>query len=392
MADLICLNADIEQNHQQYQGTEMTSQSRGHHSPEALRAIVMGVLTTFEHPTLQHNLTTLKALRHCALMDNTLHIELSMPFVWQSPFEELKASLSAELLRLTQASAIAWRLTLDVATLQRVKNRPGTNGVKNIIAISSGKGGVGKSTTAVNLALALAAEGAKVGLLDADIYGPSIPDMLGVEDQRPTSPDGTHMAPIMAHGLATNSIGYLVSEDNAMVWRGPMASKALMQLLNETLWPELDYLILDMPPGTGDIQLTLAQNVPVTGAIVVTTPQDIALLDARKGIVMFEKVNVPVLGVVENMSMHICSQCGHHEPIFGTGGAEKLAAQYHTRLLSQMPLHISLREDLDAGEPTVVRRPDSEFTRLYRQLANAVAAQLYWQGDVIPQDIAFRAL
>ncbi|MBN1086365.1 iron-sulfur cluster carrier protein ApbC [Erwinia aphidicola] len=360
--------------------------------PEALRAIVMGVLTTFEHPTLQHNLTTLKALRHCALMDNTLHIELSMPFVWQSPFEELKASLSAELLRLTQASAIAWRLTLDVATLQRVKNRPGTNGVKNIIAISSGKGGVGKSTTAVNLALALAAEGAKVGLLDADIYGPSIPDMLGVEDQRPTSPDGTHMAPIMAHGLATNSIGYLVSEDNAMVWRGPMASKALMQLLNETLWPELDYLILDMPPGTGDIQLTLAQNVPVTGAIVVTTPQDIALLDARKGIVMFEKVNVPVLGVVENMSMHICSQCGHHEPIFGTGGAEKLAAQYHTRLLSQMPLHISLREDLDAGEPTVVRRPDSEFTRLYRQLANAVAAQLYWQGDVIPQDIAFRAL
>jgi len=392
MADLICLNADIEQNHQQYQGTEMTSQSRGHHSPEALRAIVMGVLTTFEHPTLQHNLTTLKALRHCALMDNTLHIELSMPFVWQSPFEELKASLSAELLRLTQASAIAWRLTLDVATLQRVKNRPGTNGVKNIIAISSGKGGVGKSTTAVNLALALAAEGAKVGLLDADIYGPSIPDMLGVEDQRPTSPDGTHMAPIVAHGLATNSIGYLVSEDNAMVWRGPMASKALMQLLNETLWPELDYLILDMPPGTGDIQLTLAQNVPVTGAIVVTTPQDIALLDARKGIVMFEKVNVPVLGVVENMSMHICSQCGHHEPIFGTGGAEKLAAQYHTRLLSQMPLHISLREDLDAGEPTVVRRPDSEFTRLYRQLANAVAAQLYWQGDVIPQDIAFRAL
>jgi ATP-binding protein involved in chromosome partitioning len=392
MADLICLNVDIEQNHQQYQGTEMTSQSRGHHSPEALRAIVMGVLTTFEHPTLQHNLTTLKALRHCALMDNTLHIELSMPFVWQSPFEELKASLSAELLRLTQASAIAWRLTLDVATLQRVKNRPGTNGVKNIIAISSGKGGVGKSTTAVNLALALAAEGAKVGLLDADIYGPSIPDMLGVEDQRPTSPDGTHMAPIVAHGLATNSIGYLVSEDNAMVWRGPMASKALMQLLNETLWPELDYLILDMPPGTGDIQLTLAQNVPVTGAIVVTTPQDIALLDARKGIVMFEKVNVPVLGVVENMSMHICSQCGHHEPIFGTGGAEKLAAQYHTRLLSQMPLHISLREDLDAGEPTVVRRPDSEFTRLYRQLANAVAAQLYWQGDVIPQDIAFRAL
>lgn len=369
----------------------MTSQSQGNHS-EALRAIVMGVLSTFGHPTLQHNLTTLRALHHCALMDNTLHIELSMPFVWQTPFEALKASTSAELLRLTGAAAIAWRLTLNVATLQRVKNRPGVNGVKNIIAISSGKGGVGKSTTAVNLALALAAEGAKVGLLDADIYGPSIPDMLGVEDQRPTSPDGTHMAPIIAHGLATNSIGYLVTEDNAMVWRGPMASKALMQLLNETLWPELDYLVLDMPPGTGDIQLTLAQNVPVTGAVVVTTPQDIALIDARKGIVMFEKVNVPVLGVVENMSMHICSECGHHEAIFGTGGAEKLAQQYHTQLLSQLPLHISLREDLDNGEPTVIRRPESEFTGLYRQLANRVAAQLYWQGEVIPEDIAFRAL
>ena len=370
----------------------MTLHSPGHHTPEALRAVVVGVLTTFEHPTLQRNLTALKALRHCALLDNTLHLELSMPFVWQSAFEQLKEQLSAELLRQTGAAAISWRLTLDVATLQRVKNRPGVNGVKNIIAVSSGKGGVGKSTTAVNLALALAAEGAKVGLLDADIYGPSIPDMLGTDDQRPSSPDGTHMAPIMAHGLATNSIGYLVTDDNAMVWRGPMASKALMQLLNETLWPELDYLVLDMPPGTGDIQLTLAQNVPVTGALVVTTPQDIALIDAKKGIVMFEKVNVPVLGIVENMSTHICSQCGHEETIFGSGGAERLAEQYHTRLLAQLPLHISLREDLDLGEPTVVRRPDSEFTALYRELAVRVAAQLYWQGDVIPQDIAFRAV
>ena len=374
------------------QGAGMTLHSPGHHTPEALRAVVVGVLTTFEHPTLQRNLTALKALRHCALLDNTLHLELSMPFVWQSAFEQLKAQLSAELLRQTGAVAISWRLTLDVATLQRVKNRPGVNGVKNIIAVSSGKGGVGKSTTAVNLALALAAEGAKVGLLDADIYGPSIPDMLGTDDQRPSSPDGTHMAPIMAHGLATNSIGYLVTDDNAMVWRGPMASKALMQLLNETLWPEIDYLVLDMPPGTGDIQLTLAQNVPVTGALVVTTPQDIALIDAKKGIVMFEKVNVPVLGIVENMSTHICSQCGHEETIFGSGGAARLAEQYHTRLLAQLPLHISLREDLDLGEPTVVRRPDSEFTALYRELAGRVAAQLYWQGEVIPQDIAFRAV
>ena len=177
-----------------------------------------------------------------------------------------------------------------------------------------------------------------------------------------------------------------------MVWRGPMASKALMQLLNETLWPELDYLVLDMPPGTGDIQLTLAQNVPVTGALVVTTPQDIALIDARKGLVMFEKVNVPVLGVVENMSLHICSQCGYHEPIFGTGGAQKLVETYQTQLLAQLPLHIDLREDLDEGEPTVIRRPDSDFTALYRQLAGRVAAQLYWQGEVIPGEIAFRAL
>uniref|UniRef100_UPI0028A2AC87 iron-sulfur cluster carrier protein ApbC n=1 Tax=Pantoea vagans TaxID=470934 RepID=UPI0028A2AC87 len=322
----------------------------------------------------------------------TLHVELLMPFAWARGFDDLKEQVSADLLRQTGASAIDWRLSHDIATLKRVKNQPGVNGVKNIIAVSSGKGGVGKSSTAVNMALALAAEGARVGILDADIYGPSVPNMLGTQDQRPTSPDGTHMAPIMAHGLATNSIGYLVTDDNAMVWRGPMASKALMQLLNETMWPELDYLVLDMPPGTGDIQLTLAQNVPVTGALVVTTPQDIALIDARKGLVMFEKVNVPVLGVVENMSLHICSQCGFHEPIFGTGGAQKLVEDYQTQLLAQLPLHIDLREDLDEGEPTVIRRPDSEFTALYRQLAGRVAAQLYWQGDVIPGDIAFRAL
>lgn len=370
----------------------MTSQSREHYSPEALRAIVAEVLSSFVHPTLKQNLASLKALHHVAQMDGKLHVELIMPFAWASAFEELKEQTSAELLRLTDASAIDWRLRHDIATLKRVKNQPGVKGVKNIIAISSGKGGVGKSSTAVNLALALAAEGARVGILDADIYGPSVPAMLGTENERPTSPDGTHMAPIMAHGLATNSIGYLVTDDNAMVWRGPMASKALMQLLNETLWPELDYLVLDMPPGTGDIQLTLAQNVPVTGAAVVTTPQDIALIDARKGIVMFEKVNVPVLGVVENMSMHICSNCGFHEPIFGTGGAERLAADYGISLLGQLPLHINLREDLDDGEPTVIRRPTSDFTALYRQLAGRIAAQLYWQGDVIPGDIAFRAL
>lgn len=369
----------------------MSSQSQAK-SPEALRAMVAGTLANFQHPTLKHNLTTLKALHHVAWLDDTLHIELVMPFVWRSAFEVLKEQTSAELLRITGASAIDWKLSHNIATLKRVKNHPGVNGVKNIIAVSSGKGGVGKSSTAVNLALALAAEGAKVGILDADIYGPSIPVMLGTGNERPTSPDGTHMAPIMAHGLATNSIGYLVTDENAMVWRGPMASKALLQLLQESMWPDLDYLVLDMPPGTGDIQLTLAQNIPVTGALVVTTPQDIALIDAKKGIVMFEKVEVPVLGIVENMSMHVCSNCGHHEPIFGTGGAEKLAQQYHTELLGQLPLHITLREDLDNGTPTVVSRPESEFTAIYRMLADRVAAQLYWQGEIIPGEIAFRAV
>ena len=357
-------------------------------SPEALRAMVAGTLANFQHPTLKHNLTTLKALHHVAWMDDTLHVELVMPFVWHSAFEELKEQCSAELLRITGAKAIDWKLSHNIATLKRVKNQPGINGVKNIIAVSSGKGGVGKSMVTATLANRMA----KVGILDADIYGPSIPTMLGAENQRPTSPDGTHMAPIMSHGLATNSIGYLVTDDNAMVWRGPMASKALMQMLQETLWPDPDYLVLDMPPGTGDIQLTLAQNIPVTGAVVVTTPQDIALIDAKKGIVMFEKVEVPVLGIVENMSVHICSNCGHHEPIFGTGGAEKLAEKYHTQLLGQMPLHISLREDLDKGTPTVISRPESEFTAIYRQLADRVAAQLYWQGEVIPGEISFRAV
>jgi ATP-binding protein involved in chromosome partitioning len=370
----------------------MNPKSPEQNTPAALRAVVTGELAAFTHPTLQQNLAALKALHHCTVLDGVLHIELQMPFAWQSAFLDLQEQASAPLMQATGARAVEWTLKHDITTLKRVGDRPGIKGVRNIIAVSSGKGGVGKSSTAVNLALALAAEGAKVGVLDADIYGPSVPAMLGTHHERPTSPDGTHMAPIMAHGLATNSIGYLVDDENAMVWRGPMASKALMQLLQDTLWPDLDYLVLDMPPGTGDIQLTLAQNVPVTGALVVTTPQDIALLDAMKGIVMFEKVNVPVLGVIENMSMHICSNCGHHEPIFGTGGAAKLVEKYHCELLGQMPLHIALREDLDRGEPTVIADPQGELTALYRQLAGRVAAALYWKGEPIPTEISFRAV
>ncbi|GKX56056.1 iron-sulfur cluster carrier protein [Leminorella grimontii] len=370
----------------------MSEQSQNALTPDALNQLVAERLAAFNHPTLKKSLVEIKALHHCALLDNVLHVELHMPFAWHSGFEALKAAKADELLKATGAKSIEWKLVCNVVTLKRANDQAGVKGVKNIIAVSSGKGGVGKSSTAVNLALALAAEGAKVGILDADIYGPSIPTMLGTTHERPTSPDGEHMAPIVAHGLATNSIGYLVEDGNAMVWRGPMASKALLQLLQDTLWPDLDYLVIDMPPGTGDIQLTLSQNIPVTGAVIVTTPQDVALVDAMKGLVMFEKVHVPVLGIIENMSIHICSNCGHQEAIFGTGGAEKLIAKHGSQLLGQLPLHISIREDLDRGEPTVVAQPKSENSLLYRQVAAKVAAELYWQGQTIPSEINIRTM
>ncbi len=253
---------------------------------------------------------------------------------------------------------------------QRIPN------VRNIIAVASGKGGVGKSTTAVNLALALQAEGAKVGILDADIYGPSIPAMLGVGEQRPEVVEQKAMRPNIGHGIASMSMGYLVTEQTPLAWRGPMASGALLQMLQQTLWPELDYLIIDMPPGTGDIQLTLSQKVPVTGAVIVTTPQDIALLDAKKGVEMFHKVHVPVLGVVENMATHICSNCGHEEHIFGEGGGEQLASQYGTRLLGSLPLSLSIRQQADGGCPTVAADAESAEAQTYRQIALQVAAAL----------------
>jgi len=254
-------------------------------------------------------------------------------------------------------------------------------GVRNVIAVSSGKGGVGKSTTAVNLALALQAEGARVGLLDADVFGPSVPTLLGVpEGTRPDVRDNRFFLPRVAHGLQTMSMGYMLDEDTPVVWRGPKASGALTQLFGQTLWDDLDYLVIDMPPGTGDIQLTLAQKVPVTGALVVTTPQDLALADAIKGIEMFRKVGISVLGVVENMAVHVCSQCGHAEHIFGAGGAERLAQKYDTRLLASLPLAMSIREQADGGAPTVVAAPDSPEAALYRQLARRLAARLSLQA------------
>jgi ATP-binding protein involved in chromosome partitioning len=275
--------------------------------------------------------------------------------------------------------SVTWKIATH-AVQRGLKPLPN---VANIIAVASGKGGVGKSTTAVNLALALAAEGAQVGVLDADIYGPSVPTMLGISG-RPVSHDNKSMEPLMGHGLQANSIGFLIDADSPAIWRGPMVTQALEQLLRQTNWRSLDYLIVDMPPGTGDIALTLAQKVPVVGAVIVTTPQDIALLDARKGLRMFEKVDVPVLGVVENMSMHICSNCGHAEAIFGQGGGKRMAEQYGVAWLGGLPLTIGIREQTDAGNPTVIADPASEAAGLYRDIARRVAVAVAG----LPKDMA----
>ncbi|CBL46826.1 ATPase involved in chromosome partitioning [gamma proteobacterium HdN1] len=300
---------------------------------------------------------------------------------WRYPIRGVRAQLEPQIADFiaTQIGDGAFRLAceFEVSATKPGNPVPAMGGIKNIIAVASGKGGVGKSTTAVNLALALSQAGARVGLLDADIYGPSQPVMVGVpEGTRPEVVDGKAFKPILALGLQTMSIGYLVTESTPMVWRGPMVSGALQQLLTQTLWDALDYLIIDLPPGTGDIQLTLSQKVPVSGAVIVTTPQDIALLDARKGIEMFGKVNVPVLGIVENMSIHICSQCGHQEAIFGEGGGERIASDYHTRVLGRLPLAMRIREQADGGKPTAYAEPDSEIGRIYAALAASVGGEL----------------
>ncbi len=257
-----------------------------------------------------------------------------------------------------------------MSAVQQMGGRPGLDGVKQIIAVASGKGGVGKSTTAVNLALALAAEGYRTGILDADIYGPSQGMMLGIPSgTRPQADEDKHFLPLKAHGIQVMSMSFLVTDSTPMVWRGPMAAGALQQLLMQTRWDNLDYLIVDMPPGTGDIQLTLSQKVPVTGAVIVTTPQDIALLDCKKGIEMFRKVDIPVLGVIENMSLHICSNCGHEEAIFGAGGGERIARDYETELLGQLPLVIEIREQTDSGIPSVVADPEGRVAQIYRGIA-----------------------
>lgn len=332
-------------------------------------------LKGFIDPYMQQDLVSAKAVKKINVKNGHVTVDVVLGY----PAAGLRAGWTDKLK--SKIEAIAGVTRADVSLSWEVVPHAVQRGVatmkqvKNIIAVASGKGGVGKSTTAVNLALALAAEGATVGILDADIYGPSQPRMLGAQ-QRPESKDGKSMEPVSAHGIQSMSIGYLIDEESPMIWRGPMVTQALTQLLSETNWHNLDYLVVDLPPGTGDIQLTLAQRIPVSGAVIVTTPQDIALLDARKGLKMFEKVEVPVLGIVENMSIHICSQCGHAEHIFGEGGGERMASQHSVALLGALPLDIRIREQADGGTPTVAADPEGAVAAIYRDIARRVAAAL----------------
>ncbi|MDI6750969.1 MAG: iron-sulfur cluster carrier protein ApbC [Rhodocyclaceae bacterium] len=310
--------------------------------------------------------------------DVSLDVELGYPAKSQiDPIRKMVIDAIKTVPGVGNVSANVYQKIVSHAVQKGVKLIPG---VKNIIAVASGKGGVGKSTTAVNLALALAAEGANVGLLDADIYGPSQPQMLGIPDSQPESTDGRKLEPMMAHGIQAMSIGFLIDPETPMVWRGPMVTQALNQLLGDTNWKDLDYLVVDLPPGTGDIQLTLAQQVPVTGAVIVTTPQDIALLDARKGLKMFEKVGIPILGIVENMSIHICSKCGHEEHIFGEGGGKKMCEDYEVEFLGALPLDKNIREQVDSGHPTVVADPNGRVAEIYRTIARRIGVKIAEQA------------
>jgi ATP-binding protein involved in chromosome partitioning len=339
-------------------------------------ASVRAAIESFVEPNLQQSLAQAHALRELALAGDRLRVRIELGFPTLGYSHSLQSALQAHL----RAHGIDVPLTLELTSTIRPHAVQRTLkplvGVKNIVAVASGKGGVGKSTVAVNLALAWAAGGAQVGILDADIYGPSQPLMLGLTGQHPSSPDGKLIRPLRAHGLVAMSIGFLVDPAQAVVWRGPMVTSALTQLLGETEWGELDYLVVDMPPGTGDIQLTLAQRVPVAGAIIVTTPQDIALADARKGLAMFEKVSIPVLGIIENMSVHICSHCGHVEHIFGAGGGARLAAENGVPLLGELPLDVRIREQADGGRPTVVADPEGPAAQAYISAARRAAAVL----------------
>lgn len=336
---------------------------------------VQDALKALIDPNTRKDYVSTKSARNIKIDGDKVTVDILLGYPAKSQLEPIRKEITAKLKSIPGVGNVTVNVSMKIVShaVQRgVKLVPG---VKNIIAIASGKGGVGKSTTAVNLALALAAEGASVGVLDADIYGPSQPMMLGISG-RPESKDGKSLEPMEGHGLQAMSIGFLIDVETPMVWRGPMVTQALEQLLNETKWRDLDYLVVDLPPGTGDIQLTLAQRVPVTGAVIVTTPQDIALIDARKGLKMFEKVGIPILGVVENMSIHICSKCGHEERIFGEGGGERMGKDHDVEFLGALPLDIKIREHADSGKPTVVSDPDGRVAQIYREIARRVAVKI----------------
>jgi len=326
-------------------------------------------------PNTGNDFVSTKALKNLQISGDDVAFEVELGYPAKSQMPELRRLLIAAARSVPGVGNVSVNLSSKIIAHAAQRGVALLPQVKNIIAVASGKGGVGKSTTAVNMALALAAEGARVGLLDADIYGPSQPMMMGI-DGRPESEDGQTMEPLENHGVQVMSIGFLVNQDEAMIWRGPMATQALEQLLRQTNWKDLDYLIVDMPPGTGDIQLTLSQRVPMTGAVIVTTPQDIALLDARKGIKMFEKVGVPILGVVENMAVHVCSKCGHVEHIFGADGGKKMAAEYEMDYLGALPLNMQIRLQADSGMPTVIADPEGEIAQLYKSVARQVAVKI----------------
>jgi ATP-binding protein involved in chromosome partitioning len=339
---------------------------------------VKAVLAEIVDPNTGKDLVATKSARKIAVSGNDVSVDIELAYPAKTQIEPMRKQVAARLRALPGIGGVTVNVAAKVAPHVAQRGVKLVPGVKNIIAVASGKGGVGKSTTAVNIALALAAEGASVGMLDADIYGPSQPTMLGITG-RPESTDGKTLEPMTGHGIQASSIGFLIDVDTPMVWRGPMVTQALEQLLKDTRWRDLDYLVVDLPPGTGDIQLTLAQKVPVTGAIIVTTPQDIALIDARKGLKMFEKVGIPILGIVENMAIHICSQCGHEEHIFGSGGAAKMCKDYGAEFLGALPLDIKIREQADSGKPTVVADPDGRVAEIYRQIARRVAVKI---GDL----------
>ncbi len=336
---------------------------------------IQSALKEIVDPATGKDYVTSNEARNIKIDTDDVSLDIVLGYPARSVIEKIRKQVTDRLKTIPGIGRVNVNVTSRITPHTVQRGAKLIRGVKNIVAVASGKGGVGKSATAVNLALALAAEGASVGILDADIYGPSQPQMLGISG-RPESPDGKSIEPMKAHGIQAMSIGFLIDVETPMVWRGPMVTQALQQLLNDTRWNDVDYLIVDMPPGTGDIQLTLAQKVPVTGAVIVTTPQDIALLDARKGLKMFEKVGIPILGIIENMSIHICSNCGQEEHIFGEGGGEKMCKDYNVELLGSLPLDVRIREHTDTGVPTVVADPEGQVAEIYRRIARRLAVKV----------------